>query len=376
MHSIVLAATYELKRNVRGNMVPLPLLDLKDEPYLTTLVKKLGAIDSLNEICIVTNDTIKDQLDDWAAGLTAHNVPIRVIGDGTTSKAEQLGAIGDLLFALDAIQTSDDVLVVGGDNWFSYDLREFTEISAKRSPSVVVSRLPTGVEHSRFGLAELDADGRIVRFLEKPRNTRLPFKASCVYYFSNQDLAYLREFKETESTRCTPGVFLQWLAERTPVYAVDMAATWYDISGTHESSLRGPNALEFRDRLRCEVDRHSSNWERRAAKQMQWVASPEDLVELLHDSDPDLRIMASRLLGCTSDLLSREGQEVVVRQLLRLLGDPACNLYDYGGSQSDEEEMTFVSSTAANALADLGYEDDVAGVLAKAKQQGIDVVER
>src|SRR5438445_3892043 len=138
MHAVVLAATYERKHNAQGKVVPLPLLDLTGEPYLTTLVKKLAIIQNMKCVHIITNGVLKPELDQWAASLPPTGAPVRVISDETEIPEDRLGAIGDLIFTLKAEAIREDVLVVGGDNWFTYDLQEFVERSITLSPAVIV----------------------------------------------------------------------------------------------------------------------------------------------------------------------------------------------------------------------------------------------
>ena len=58
MRALVLSATHETKVNSSGTQVPLPLVDIhqENEPYLTTLVKRLSALAELEGITVVTND--------------------------------------------------------------------------------------------------------------------------------------------------------------------------------------------------------------------------------------------------------------------------------------------------------------------------------
>lgn len=377
MYTVVLAATHQRKRDAQGQDVPLPLLDLEEgEPYLTTLVAKAAALPGMRGICVVTNEALKPDLEAWRASLPPGPAPVHVVSDGTREPEERLGAIGDLRFALEAQAICDDVLVVGGDNWFAYDLGEFVKQAQGRSPAVVVSSLPNGIEASRFGLADLDDQGRIVRFVEKSPAARLPFRASCVYFLAAADLRRLQEFADANSTVCAPGVFLSWLlTRRVPVYGVRMAETWYDIAGTPSSKLRGPFTLEFRDELRRAVGPFSSPWERAVARRLQWVSSHEDLLDVLHDNDANKRLVAARLLGVTWHLLNPAGRQDVIRGLLPLLGDRACNEYDYGGPQSDEEDApVYVSETAAAALVRLGYAANVDAVFETARAAGHTVV--
>ena len=80
MRALVLSATHETKVNSSGTQVPLPLVDIhqENEPYLTTLVKRLSALAELEGITVVTNDAIKGALDRWAKSLPSLPVPARI----------------------------------------------------------------------------------------------------------------------------------------------------------------------------------------------------------------------------------------------------------------------------------------------------------
>lgn len=352
MHAIILAATYELKHDCHGKEVPLPLLDLHGEPYLTTLVKKITPLAALTRIIVVTNDILKPAIDAWATTVPTQ-IPVQILGDGTRTPEDRLGAVGDLVFAIEADGIRDDVLVIGGDNWFAYDLGQFLNRAAGHSPAVVLTRLPLGVDSSRFGVVEIDDECRISSFLEKPSAAgNMPFRASCVYFFAERDLTWFIRFAAENSTRCTPGQFFGWLCGRTCVYGVPLDATWYDLSGSRPSRLRGPNALAFREELRKMIGPFNEPWQRAAASQLQWVSSHDDLLEVLHDTDPNKRIVAAQLLAGIAHLLNAEGRDEVVQGLMRLQDDRQCHNFGYGSSD-DEEDAVYVSDVATRALAQL-----------------------
>ncbi len=108
---------------------------------------------------------------------------------------------------------------------------------------------------------------------------------------------------------------------------------------------------------------------------MEWVSSPEDLLELLEQGDPDQRILAAILLGHSAGLLSPEGREAVVAGLIARLADPEMNQYDYGASQADDTDVVFVADAAAAALVGLAYAGSPADVFRTARAAGRPVLE-
>ena len=375
MHAIILAATHEHVVNVDGREVPQPLLDLDNEPLLTILVKRLSVLPDLRKICVITNNAIKPALDDWRGALDDQPVPVEVRSDGTSRPEERIGAIGDLIFAIREWHIQDELLVVGGDNWFTYDIAEFVKTSRDHSPAVVVTRFGPGWRSQRFGVVQVDDSKRIVQFLEKPDTTTLDLKASCVYFFGADDLRWLDEFAKEHSTGCSPGTFLQWLVRQTLVYAVEMQAAWYDVGRAPTSILKGPDFIALRDILRKSTSRTHSDWEGAAARQLQWVSSYLDLLDVLADADPNRRIVAAGILGRSGALFSPQATDQVIRALCGLLGDRAMNRIPTDGYQMDEESMSFVSVAAAEALAKLGYARTPSDVFHRGREEGLTVFE-
>src|SRR5262245_8666586 len=139
MQAVVLAGTHERARNTAGKLVPRPLLDLDAEPLLTVHVRRLSMLSGLSRITVVTNEAVRPELQDWAAGLAAGLVPVRVLGDGTTLPAERRGAVGDWLYAVEQGGIDDDIVVVAADNWLADTPSALVTRSWQRSPAVVVT---------------------------------------------------------------------------------------------------------------------------------------------------------------------------------------------------------------------------------------------
>lgn len=377
MRGIVLAATHETKLTSSGKSVPLPLVDIIDEPYLTTLCRRLAVLPDMAEIIVVTNNAILGEIQEWAESLPDVGTAVRVLSDETERPEQRIGAVGDIMLALQSIGLDDDIIIVGGDNWFTYDLEAFVRESQVRSPAIAVTSVTPGPRPSRFGWLEMDGEGRIERFLEHPESslTARDLKASCVYYVAKGDLHWLVEFGKSESTNCSPGTLFAWLAERTNLFGVQMAGKWQG-----EQSSRGPDALAFRDIVRKVVNPRFSTWERQAAKDLEWATSHADLVDALDDRDPNKRIVAARLLGHAraqdekgQELLSTDALAAVISALLRHLDDDAGNVTDGTWQSDDDEPPVLVSDTVAKALVNLGYADSPSAVFERAKRGDFNV---
>ena len=375
MYAIILAATHDRALNAASIEVPIVLMDLDKDPLLTVLVKRLSIISDLSNIIVVTNEAIRLELNEWNAALPQVNVPIHILSDGTMLPTDAKGAVGDLIFAIDHVNIDDDLIVIGGDNWFTFDVINFVEQSRRHSPSMIVTQFRERLHASRFGLVKMDKKNRITEFLEKPRASNLKLKASCVYFFSASDLKWLNVFAKDHSTACSPGNFFSWLVGQTDVYGIEMSARFYDIGKFRDPNLRGPDFIKLRNIIRKRIDPSYSTWERDAARRLQWVSSYEDILDCLNDRDPNLRIVAAVILGCIKNVIDDEMEKQIILALLNLLSDSAMNQYEYGSFQSDEDSAYYVSATAAESLVLLGYAENIQAVFDKARKEGFEVSE-
>jgi NDP-sugar pyrophosphorylase family protein len=374
MKCVVLAAKHERGKDSSGREVPRPLLDLGAEPMLTRLVRQLSAIEGMGRITIVVNEAFRPEFEQWAKTLTEGRAKVGVLSDGTRSPDESIGAMGDLLFAMKKRRIkNEELLVVGGDNWFTYDLAKFIERAREhRHPAVVVTPLQPGWRTRRFGLVETDSNGHMIQFVEKPEHSALRLKASCLYYFAPENLEWVRKFKEEgNDTNCPPGKFFAWLVneKHEDVLAVEMKGEWHDISSPRP--LTGPALLDLRDIVRRMVSEKHSTWERDAAKSLQWVNSWEDVIEMMDHDQPNNRILAADLAGRIGSMVDQDAQDALVRKLLMHLNDDKQNEYQYGRFQSDEESSVLVSEAAADSLAKLGYAKTRADVFTRARQERV-----
>jgi glucose-1-phosphate thymidylyltransferase len=375
MVTIVLAATHEKGVNSKGELVPRPLLEIDNkEPLLSVLVKKLAGICSNQnmKIYVVTNEAIRKKMETWAEDFP----DVRVISDDTQTVQDQKGAVGDLIYAIKHENINADILVIGGYNWFTFDLSAFVEHAKLHSPSVIVTSISPVLKSSRFGMVQMDENDRIVKFSEKPDKSTSELKASCVYYFSASDLKWLDEYAKNHSTLCSPGTFFEWLVDHTVVYGMKMTATWYDIGDPIIKNIKGPDYIKIRDIIRSYANPLYSTWEREVAQKLQWVSSHEELLEVLKDKDIkniNARIVATRILGHIGNMVNDEGKSIIINELISLLNDDSMNAYTYAVYQEDEESAFYIAATAAESLALLGYARNNKEVFDKADKAGIPV---
>lgn len=182
---------------------------------------------------LVTNHKFLPQFQVWRRRQRA---PVELVDDGTTTPQTRLGAIRDLRLALKRLAPTDDVLVLGTDNLFTWPLADFLRVAATKRPAatVAVHRIASLREASRYGVVTLNRQARITRCVEKPS---APFSRTvvlCVYYFPASLRGRLDEFVQGRDNVDAPGYFIEWLVKREPVYGYMTTGDWFDI-GSYET---------------------------------------------------------------------------------------------------------------------------------------------
>lgn len=233
MKALILAAGYGTRLHPLTEDRPKPLLPVGGRPLLDHLAENLARVEGLREILVVVNARFEEELRDWADRIEGDvGTPLRVISDGTREPAERLGAVGDAALAIDRAAPDDDLLVVAGDNVFEFEIAEMVRAAAGRQAAdavVAVERRESAAGLERSGVAEVDDDGWIRRFVEKPERPPGRTAAAPLHLYSRETLPLFRRYVESGGETDAPGHFLEWLVPRRDVWAWTMSAPRHDI---------------------------------------------------------------------------------------------------------------------------------------------------
>ena len=88
----------------------------------------------------------------------------------------------------------------------------------------------TGVQTCALPIAiNLDGDGRITFFEEKPKNPTSTLTGIALYYYPKSSLPLIKQYIAEGNNADQPGRLIQWLYPRLPVYTWKVPGLWYDI---------------------------------------------------------------------------------------------------------------------------------------------------
>ena len=231
MKLVVLAAGFASRLHPLTLTQPKSLLEVAGKPILDRLSENLEAIDAIDRIFVVSNQKFAAHFTRWA---DAKAEPLRkriiIVNDGSTSKADRLGAIGDLAFVIQERRVYDDVIVVAGDNLFSQPLGLFGDYCQEINDAVLgvydVGRLESAKNYSAV---HINVEGQITSFEEKPEAPETTLIGTALYYYPKAVLPMIHTYLAGGNDREKPGRFIQWLYPRRPVFTWLVPGIWYDV---------------------------------------------------------------------------------------------------------------------------------------------------
>jgi glucose-1-phosphate thymidylyltransferase len=216
--ALILAAGYATRLRPLTDDFPKGLLPVGRRPIVDWIVDNIRRA-GVDDIRLVTNARFAPLFEEWSKGVT-------IIDDGTTTNETRLGAIGDIQFA----GLDDDALIIAGDNLFDYELADLVEFWQSRDGSAVaVHDVGSKELAKRYGVIDVDADGRIVDFAEKPEEPASTLVATATYLYTRGHLALVDTYLAEGNPPDQPGHFVAWLHRREPVYAYRFGGGWYDV---------------------------------------------------------------------------------------------------------------------------------------------------
>jgi glucose-1-phosphate thymidylyltransferase len=236
MKALILAAGYATRLYPLTKEYPKPLLAVGRRPIIDYIIDKLEVIDNIDEIIIVTNSKFIFIFKRWKAALKTKK-RLTLVDDLSKSHADRRGAIGDLNFVIDKKIIKEDLLVIGGDNLFEGELKDFLSFAKLKKPYVVMGiyDIKDKEQAEKYGVVKLDRAKRIVDFKEKPKNPKSTLIAMCLYYFPKKQLEFVGEYLEIKRDKHdATGFFIEWLRKQEPIYGFEFRGHWFDI-GHHNS---------------------------------------------------------------------------------------------------------------------------------------------
>ena len=269
MKNIVIAAGYATRLGELTKNFPKPLLKIGENTILGRMLDDIDLISEIDEHIIITNHKFAPIFEEWVkANMNLTNntnresntdhtdqtdnkireiceirvqkekaslcskwrKPITIVDDGTETNETRLGAVCDLLFAMEKLDIDDDMLVVAADNLLFFSFQEFVDFAKEKGTSCIMCHEQPSIEKlQRTGVVELDENHRVLGMEEKPQVPKSHWAVPPFYIYLKKDLELVRNSVANGCGKDAPGNLAHYMVEHTTMHAWPMSAGRFDI---------------------------------------------------------------------------------------------------------------------------------------------------
>lgn len=230
MKSIILAAGYATRLYPLTENFPKPLLSIGKSTILDRLLSDIDGIEDVSEHIIISNHKFIKHFEEWKAK-SSYKKTIKILDDGSTANENRLGAVKDLLFAIETLDIDEDILVLAGDNVLDFSLVDFVRYQKEKKSSVIMRHFEGELKKlQKTGVATIDENEKVLAMQEKPVNPASNWAVPPFYIYKSSDISVLKQL--VESGACAtdaPGDFIASFCKKGTVYAWQMTGKRYDI---------------------------------------------------------------------------------------------------------------------------------------------------
>ena len=229
MKNIVIAAGYATRLGELTKNFPKPLLKIGSSTILGRMLDDIDRISEVDEHVIVTNHKFEPIFEQWAAE-QHYQKPVAIVDDGTETNETRLGAVCDLLMAINRFRIDDDILVVAADNLLFFSFQEFVDFAREKGTSCIMCHEQPSIEKlQRTGVIVVDDQMRVLNMEEKPLEPKSHWAVPPFYIYKKHDLELVRHSVANGCGKDAPGNLAHYIVEHTVMHAWPMSAGRFDI---------------------------------------------------------------------------------------------------------------------------------------------------
>lgn len=243
MKNIVIAAGYATRLYPLTQNFPKPLLKIGKRTILDRMLDDLDNIQDIDSHIIVSNHKFAPIFQEWAKKRMEegeHRKLITIIDDGTSTNETRLGAVRDLLLAINTIENTqqsmvnnkwpDDIMVVAADNILNFSFQGFVDFfKAKNSSVIMCHHEPELKKLQRTGVIAVDENMKVLEMQEKPEKPVSNWAVPPFYIYNKEDLPLICDCMNHGCGFDAPGNLAHYLVDVTTIHAWQMPGTRYDI---------------------------------------------------------------------------------------------------------------------------------------------------
>ncbi|MFH1854842.1 MAG: sugar phosphate nucleotidyltransferase [bacterium] len=190
---LLLAAGFATRLEPLTLNQPKHLLETKSGRFVDPLIDQLQKSSlRFSKKVLITNDRYFDRFVSWQK---ESSFKLDIYKDGVSSKENRIGAVGDLLFAIDRAKIKNNLLVLAMDYIYKdFKFDDFISFARGKNSSAIVIRQESDISQIKAGSCVLvDKDSKVTRFEEKPPEPFSDLYGVPYYFIKKEDLPLLKK---------------------------------------------------------------------------------------------------------------------------------------------------------------------------------------
>lgn len=229
MICVVLAAGYATRLYPLTENFPKPLLPVGEKSILNWLLDDIDALPEITGHVVISNHKFIEHFEVWKEK-QSYRHPITLLDDGSIDNDSRLGAVKDILFAINSLDLKEDLLVIAGDNVLDFSFGEFLRFAKDKGTSCVMCHEENELaKQQKTAIITRNENDLITSYEEKPIEPKGNLAVPPFYYYKAEDAGRISEAIENGCNADAPGSFAAWLSRLTRVHAWKMSGKRYDI---------------------------------------------------------------------------------------------------------------------------------------------------
>ena len=234
MKAIILAGGYAKRLWPLTKNKPKQLLSVGGRPMIEYIMEKLEAQKEIDKIIISTNEKFEQNFKQWLSEYKSTK-DISLVIEPTLLEENKLGSVGALGYLIKKENFNEELMIIGGDNLFEFDLRDLIDYYREKKGNVVALYDLKSIQKARsYGVAKVDEEMRIIGFVEKPENPPSTLVSTACYVLSQEGVKGILNYLDAGENPDAIGFFIKWLIKRERVFGFVFSGRWFDI-GSLES---------------------------------------------------------------------------------------------------------------------------------------------
>src|SRR3989344_543545 len=152
------------------------------------------------------------------------------------------GGIADAISLAGDFAKGEKILVILGDNIFSFNLKSAIDKFKKIKKGAMIFGVKMPTQSQQYGVIELDENGKVISIEEKPKNPKSDIAQTGIYMYDERVFDFVKSLKPSEREELEVTDLNNFYVGEGSMHC-ETIDWWIDAGTSHEELLRANNMV-------------------------------------------------------------------------------------------------------------------------------------